>query len=114
VTSEKDGDWIVYKFPDGTFIAENGWASGNAISMSNAYGNIYTSTSFNLVLPQNVITVNDILGSSSYLGGGIGGTVISDQRASVKDLSSVPFYFWSATSLSNPTKATFMCFGTWK
>jgi hypothetical protein len=114
ITIEKDGYWTVYKYPDGHYIALLSWTTGNEISLSTAYGSLFISTVFSLAVRQNVISVINVSGNSTYLGGGIGGISVSDNRNNIANLEDIKFYIWSATNITARVDASFMCFGEWK
>lgn len=82
--------------------------------MTTSYGNIFISPQLKIQLPQSVLSVNRVTGSSAYLGGGVGGVSVSDSRSSIEILTEVPFYFWSATSIAKRADAVFTCQGMWK
>ena len=111
---EKDGNWIMYKYPDGSYRAELAWTTGSDIALSTAYGSVFISQVFHLTLPQNVRTVVKVSGNSTYLGGGIGGVCMSDRRDAIDNLRDVNFYVWSAQSFNAKVDAHFTCYGAWK
>ena len=111
---EKDGNWIMYKYPNGSYRAELAWTSGSDIALSTAYGSVFISQVFQLTLPQNVLTVVKVSGNSTYLGGGIGGVSMSDNRESIDNLTDAKFFFWSATNFTARVDAHFTCYGAWK
>ena len=82
--------------------------------MTTSYGNIFISSLLRIQLPQNVLSVSRVAGNSAYLGGGVGGVSVSDARSSIDDLTSVPFYFWSATNTTQKADVIFICQGSWK
>ena len=109
-----DNGWTLFKFNDGNFIGFFTYTTGNEIPMTESYGAIFISQMLKIQLPQSVLSVTRVVGNSAYLGGGVGGVSVSDIRSSITELTEVPFYFWSATSITKKADAIFICKGAWK
>ena len=110
-----DNSWTLFKFGNGYFIGFRSWSAGNSIELKTAYGNVYTSTSFLLSLPQSVKEINSINGQVCYMGGGIGGLCLSDTRSAINIKTSISYYIWSAIAMTaSNVKISCVCYGTWK